>query len=106
RLWAPADGRARDYLLGRGLDLETIRRFRLGWASDDRQALRRSLAADFPEVLLTEAGLLRHPEHGEPFDYFRGCIMFPSGDRAARNGTDRVSTARAVALGARPDPVL
>src|ERR1700738_1478035 len=45
RWWAPAGGRARDYLGGRGLDLETIRRFRLGWASDDRQALRRSLAA-------------------------------------------------------------
>src|SRR6266513_3520468 len=65
RLWAPAGARARDYLRGRGLDLETIRRFRLGWASDDRQALRRSLAADFPEVLLTEAGLFRQPEHGE-----------------------------------------
>src|SRR6267378_6150589 len=84
RLWAPAGARARDYLLGRGLDLETIRRFRLGWASDDRQALRRSLAADFPEVLLTEAGLLRQPEHGEPFDYFRGRVMFPIGDRAGR----------------------
>src|SRR5215831_5320196 len=40
RLWAPAGARAREYLQGRGLDLETIRRFRLGWASDDRQALR------------------------------------------------------------------
>src|ERR1700730_15745116 len=84
RLWAPAGAGARDYLLGRGLDLETIRRFRLGWASDDRQVLRRRLAADFPEGLLTEAGLLRHPEHGEPFDYFRGRIMFPIGDRAGR----------------------
>jgi DNA primase len=84
RLWGPAGARARDYLRGRGLDPETIRRFRLGWASDDRQALRRSLAADFPEVLLTEAGLLRQPEHGEPFDYFRGRVMFPIGDRAGR----------------------
>src|SRR4029077_3693414 len=77
RLWAPAGARARDYLRGRGLDPETIRRFRLGWAPDDRQALRRSLAANFPEVLLTEAGLLLQPEHGEPFDYFRGRVMFP-----------------------------
>ncbi len=84
RLWAPAGARARDYLGGRGLDPETIRRFRLGWAPDDRQALHRSLAGDFPEVLLTEAGLLRQPQHGEPFDYFRGRIMFPIGDRAGR----------------------
>ncbi|TMJ52893.1 MAG: DNA primase [Alphaproteobacteria bacterium] len=84
RLWERAGARARDYLRGRGLDPETIRRFRLGWASDDRQALRRSLAADFPEALLIEAGLLRQPPHGEPFDYFRGRVMFPIGDRTGR----------------------
>src|SRR5271169_5099785 len=82
RLWAPAGSRARDYLQARGLDPDTIRRFRLGWASEDRQALRRVLARDFPEPLLTEAGLLHRPESGEPFDYFRGRIMFPIGDRA------------------------
>src|ERR1700752_3810242 len=38
RLWAPAGSRAREYLQGRGLDPETIRHFRLGWAPDDRQA--------------------------------------------------------------------
>src|SRR5215813_3458345 len=47
RLWSPAGGRARDYLLGRGLDPETILRFRLGWAPDDRRALRQSLTPDF-----------------------------------------------------------
>src|SRR5271170_1964605 len=84
RLWAPGGIRARDYLQARGLDPDTIRRFRLGWASEDRQALRRVLARDFPEPLLTEAGLLHRPEGGEPFDYFRGRIMFPIGDRAGR----------------------
>src|ERR1700730_15888812 len=62
QLWSPAGSRARDYLTARGLDEETIRRFRLGWAGDDRQALRRALAGDFPEALLHEAGLLRTPE--------------------------------------------
>ncbi len=84
RLWGQAGSRARDYLHGRGLDAETIRRFRLGWASEDRQALRRALAADFPEPLLFEAGLLHRPEEGEPFDYFRSRVMFPIGDRAGR----------------------
>ena len=85
QLWAPAGARAREYLTGRGLDEETIRRFRLGWAPDDRQALRRALAADFPEALLHEAGLLRIPENGgTPYDYFRGRVMFPIGDRAGR----------------------
>ena len=84
RLWDPAGTRARDYLQGRGLDPETIRRFRLGWAPDGRQALRRAFAGDFPEPLLIEAGLLRRPEDGEPFDYFRGRVMFPIGDPAGR----------------------
>src|SRR5215469_1451936 len=87
RLWSRAGGRARDYLLGRGLDPETIRRFRLGWAPDDRRTLRESLRPDFPEPLLIEAGLL-HQFSGaggpEPLDYFRDRVMFPIGDRAGR----------------------
>ena len=85
QLWAPVGARARQYLDGRGLDPNTIRRFRLGWASDDRQALRRSLTADFPDALLIEAGLLRREAaEGEAFDYFRNRVMFPIGDRAGR----------------------
>jgi DNA primase len=84
RLWSPAGSRAREYLQRRGLDPETIRRFRLGWAPDDRQALRRNLAVDFPEPLLIEAELLRNPEEGEPSDYFRSRVIFPIGDRAGR----------------------
>jgi len=87
RLASPAGARARNYLDERGLDAETIRRFRLGWAPDDRQALRRGLSGDFPESLLIEAGLLRRPSSGapdEPIDYFRSRVMFPIGDRAGR----------------------
>src|SRR6266702_3027860 len=85
QLWAPAGARAREYLTARGLDEGTLRRFRLGWAGDDRQALRRALAGDFPAALLHEAGLLRSPEDGgNPYDYFRGRVMFPIGDRAGR----------------------
>jgi DNA primase len=94
QLWSPGNAtggaRAREYLTRRGLDEETLRRFRLGWAPDsretgDRQALRRALAAEFPETLLHEAGLTRVPEDGgTPYDYFRGRVMFPIGDRAGR----------------------
>ena len=84
RLWAPAGARAREYLQGRGLDPQTIRRFRLGWAPDDRQALRRALNAEFSDPLLIEAGLRRRSEEGQPSDYFRNRLMFPIGDRAGR----------------------
>jgi DNA primase len=83
-LWAPAGNRAREYLQRRGLDPGTIRRFRLGWAPDDRATLRRGLATNFPNALLIEAGLLRQAEDSEPFDYFRGRVLFPIGDRAGR----------------------
>src|SRR5271166_3457113 len=84
RLWAPGGARAREYLQGRGLDPQTIRRFRLGWAPDDRQALRRALNPEFSDPLLIEAGLRRRPEEGEPADYFRNRLMFPIGDRSGR----------------------
>jgi DNA primase len=84
RLWAPTGERALEYLRGRELDDDTIRRFRLGWAPGERQALRRALGADFSEALLVEAGLLHRPPDGDPCDYFRGRVMFPIGDRAGR----------------------
>jgi DNA primase len=84
QLWAPGGARAREYLEERGLDPETIRGFRLGWAADDRQELRRALRAEFTDPRLIEAGLLRRPEEGEPSDYFRNRVMFPISDRAGR----------------------
>ena len=84
RLWAPAGARAREYLQGRGLDPQTMRGFRLGWAPDDRQALRHALKAEFPEALLIEAGLLRQPQGSESSDYFRNRVMFPISDRTGR----------------------
>jgi DNA primase len=85
QLWSRSGAAARDYLTARGLDEATIRRFRLGWAGDDRQALRRALSDAFPQALLREAGLLRVPDDGgAAYDYFRGRVMFPIGDRAGR----------------------
>ncbi|HTZ38072.1 MAG TPA: DNA primase [Stellaceae bacterium] len=85
QLWAPGGARGRDYLARRGLDEETMRRFRLGWAGDDRAALRRALTPEFPVPLLLEAGLLHASDYGgEPYDYFRERVIFPIGDRAGR----------------------
>ncbi|HXC27566.1 MAG TPA: DNA primase [Stellaceae bacterium] len=85
RLWSPAGLRGREYLAGRGLDEETMRRFRLGWAGEDRNALRRALTPEFPLPLLMEAGLLHASDYGgEPYDYFRERVIFPIGDRAGR----------------------
>ncbi len=84
-LHAPEGREARLYLERRGLDEETIRRFRLGYAPEGREQLKRALAKDNPEALLIEAGLLRKPEGGgESYDYFRHRVIFPIGDRRGR----------------------
>ena len=84
QLAGPAGREARAYLERRGLDAAAIRRFRLGYAPEARDALKRALGSSFPEPLLVEAGLLRKPESGESFDYFRHRIIFPIGDRKGR----------------------
>jgi DNA primase len=53
----PDGSRAREYLLGRGLDEETIARFRIGCAPDSGFLLRDRLAAEFSEEVLRESGL-------------------------------------------------
>src|ERR1700733_7355566 len=53
----PEGARAREYLLGRGLDDETIARFRIGFAPDSGFLLRDRLAGEFSGEALRERGL-------------------------------------------------
>jgi DNA primase len=58
----PEGARAREYLQGRGLDAETIARFRIGYAPDSGFLLRDRLAGDFSEEVLRESGLFSWKE--------------------------------------------
>jgi DNA primase len=86
QLAAGSGRRARDYLAGRGLKDETIARFRLGFAPDNRSALKTALLKDeIPEALLVEAGLVGTPEdERETYDRFRDRVMFPITDPRGR----------------------
>jgi DNA primase len=53
----PEGARAREYLAGRGLNEETIARFRIGYAPDSGFLLRDRLAGEFSEEALRESGL-------------------------------------------------
>ncbi|HWY22275.1 MAG TPA: DNA primase [Candidatus Acidoferrum sp.] len=53
----PEGARAREYLQGRGLDAETIARFRIGYAPDSGFLLRDRLASEFSEEVMRESGL-------------------------------------------------
>ncbi|MEQ8395401.1 DNA primase [Thalassobaculum sp.] len=73
------------YLRERGLTEETIARFRLGWAPDDRKALQRAMKAEGVEVdILVEAGLVKRYDDGETGDYMRGRVLFPITDRRGK----------------------
>ena len=80
RLADPEQGRAaRAYLEGRGIGLEVAERFGLGFAPDEWRALRDAAAKHgLDEAVMAEVGLLATSERShEPYDRFRGRIMFP-----------------------------
>src|SRR3981189_2049283 len=53
----PEGARAHEYLAGRGLDAETIARFRIGYAPDSGFLLRDRLTGEFSEEVLRESGV-------------------------------------------------
>ena len=75
---------ARDYLEQRGIGAETRKRFGFGLAPDNKGKLRGGLKK-FGNDKLVEAGLLIKPEDDrEPYDRFRGRLMFPIRDARGR----------------------
>ncbi|MGF1608585.1 MAG: toprim domain-containing protein, partial [Kiloniellales bacterium] len=82
---------ARAYLERRGLTPATIDAFRLGFAPNQRGALRKALnARGINDDLLEQAGLIKRPENDggsppeEPRDYFFDRVIFPISDRRGR----------------------
>lgn len=75
-----------DYLRGRGLSDATINDFRLGFAPDSRDGLIAALKREaVPIEKIVEAGLAIQPEdRREPYDRFRGRVMFVINDRRGR----------------------
>ena len=93
-LYMPEGKAALDYLRGRGLDDDTIKTFRVGFAPNSRNALKGALLRDeIPENLLVDSGLLIRPpddrspddrRDNSPYDRFRGRVMFPIMNRQGR----------------------
>jgi len=72
--------KAVEYLKNRGVSGDCAGDFMLGYAPDEWKAL----ASRFDQKLLLDAGLLVSKESGQPYDRFRGRIMFPIRDKRAR----------------------
>jgi DNA primase len=83
-LHAKAAREARDYLQTRGLDLETIEAFQLGYSLDSWDALQTHLTErGYSSEELLAVGLLTEGERG-PHDRFRARLMFPIRDDRGR----------------------
>src|SRR5579859_6361844 len=65
-LWRSEGARAREYLIGRGLDEATIRKFRIGFAPDSGFLLRDRLKGEFSEEVLRESGLFSWKQDDGP----------------------------------------
>jgi DNA primase len=74
-LGGPDGGRARDYLRSRGYDGEVVRRFRLGWAPDEWDAL--CVGLELPQESAVGSGLGFVNRRGRLQDAFRARILFP-----------------------------
>ncbi|GAK46690.1 DNA primase [Tepidicaulis marinus] len=77
---------ARAYLQRRGLKAETVERFGLGYAPDQRHGLLKTLQAQGVKISqMIEAGLIIGGEDiKEPYDRFRNRLMFPIEDARGR----------------------
>ena len=62
----PEGARAREYLAGRGLNEDTIRQFRIGFAPDSGFLLRDRLKGEFSEEVLRESGLFSWKNSSQP----------------------------------------
>jgi DNA primase len=82
QLRGPGGALAREYLAGRGLTDEGIKRFRIGYAPDSFHALHERLGGVADEETLRASGLFSSKEQGDGgqgpiYDRFRKRVVFP-----------------------------
>ncbi|WP_130617337.1 DNA primase [Dyella amyloliquefaciens] len=81
----PKSADAQAYCKKRGLDEQTIQRFRIGWAPAGFDGVIKALGGSDKRMhLLNEAGMVASNERGNRYDRFRERLMFPILDRRGR----------------------
>jgi DNA primase len=89
QLAGPEGAVAREYLAGRGLDAEGIKKFRIGYAPDSFNGLRDHLSKTADAETLRASGLFSQKEHedgtlGPLYDRFRKRVTFPIANEGGR----------------------
>jgi DNA primase len=103
QLRRPEGAHARQYLSSRGLNDETIREFRIGYAPDSGFVLKDRLKNDFNDELMRASGLFSSKEGAEAnlYSKFRNRITFPI---AQENGKIIAFTGRTLAQDEKSGP--
>lgn len=75
-----------EYIENRGVKMQTVHAWRIGYAKDEWRALKSHLLEKgFTEEQIFKAGLIKHADGGkESYDVFRDRIMFPIMDPSGR----------------------
>ncbi|MGE6105085.1 DNA primase [Aeromonas veronii] len=75
-----------EYLKGRGLTGEVVKRFNIGYAPSDWDQVRRRFGAsrDHEQLLISGGMLITRENGGGSYDRFRDRIMFPIRDKRGR----------------------
>jgi DNA primase len=89
QLRGPGGALAREYLAGRGMTDEGIKKFRVGYAPDGFHALHERLGGVADEETLRASGLFSSKEQGDGgqgpiYDRFRKRVMFPIANEGGR----------------------
>jgi DNA primase len=67
-----------DYINSRGLKPESVAKFKIGYAPDDKLALKKHLESKGVTIKqMLDLGLLTKNDRGDIYDKFRGRVMFP-----------------------------
>ncbi|MFC1909787.1 DNA primase [Chloroflexota bacterium] len=75
---SPMAQKAKEYVLKRGLTVDTLADFQLGFSPNSWESLKQHLMErNFKEEELLSAGLIIKGESGNTHDRFRGRLMFP-----------------------------
>jgi len=93
-LWRSEGARAREYLIGRGLDEATIRKFRIGFAPDSGFLLRDRLKGEFSEEVLRESGLFSWKESSSSVVGRRSSAENPQGKNGSVSAKDQGPTTK------------
>ncbi|QQR65011.1 DNA primase [Candidatus Kaiserbacteria bacterium] len=74
------------YILERGVTMQTMHAWRIGYAKDEWRSLRTHLSVKgYTDAQMLAAGLIKKTDQGkEPYDVFRDRIMFPIFDTSGR----------------------